>query len=271
MITFALAASVFMPGGTATAAPTPIGLGNATNAAISSTTQATNALAPPPGVSSITGDVGTIDLNPQGFGACGVPPGCVNYTGGSLHINDQTAIDDKFDADAARVHTAALGGATAIPAQLGGTTRVAGLYSTGAANITGVLTLDAANDPNSVWIFQAASSIQTAIGSSVVFTNIPPGTTPEQLACNVFWTAVSSADLLGPTFVGTILAQTSITVGGNVAVLGRLFAGTGSVTLINDVIVRPTCATLPAGTGGSPTPVPTGPTPVVAPPSGLTG
>jgi type VI secretion system secreted protein VgrG len=220
-------------------------------------------------VSTITGDVGTIDTNPQGFGACGVPPGCVVYTAGSLHVNDQTAIDDKAAADAARIHTAALGGAIAIPAQLGGQTYAAGLYSTGAANITGVLTLDAANDPNSVWIFQAASSIQTAISSQVVFINTA-GTSPAQLACNVFWTAVSSADLLGPTFVGTVLANTSITVGAGVTVNGRLFAGTGNVTLINDTIIRPTCTTLPAGTGGTPvdTPVTTPAiTPVIATPN----
>ncbi len=263
LVVIVLAASLFVYGGAALAAPTPVGLGAATDAAVVAATSPTNT-----GASAITGDVSSINPSQPGFAPC---PGanCVTYVSGGQHQNDGTAIADKADALAAWVNTSTLGGATAILPGLGGTTRVAGLYSVGATNITGTLTLDAANDPSSVWIFQA-TDIQTAISSNVVFINTA-GTTPAQLACNVFWTT-DSANLLGTTFVGTIMANTSITVGAGVTVDGRLFANTGNVTLISDVIRAPSCTTLPPGTGGGPTTpgegTPSTPaTPVGAPPS----
>ncbi len=241
-------------GGTALAVPTPVGLGAATNAAVVSGAQATNT-----GTTNITGDVSTApNPVPAGFGPCPAA-GCVNFTAGqgALHPDDALAIQEKAAADASYVHTSTLGGAKAILPQLGGTTLPAGLYSAGAIDITGTLTLDAAMNPNSVWIFQAASSITTAAtNSNVVFTNIPPGSSFAQLACNVFWTAVSSATLnAGTTFVGTIMAAASISVKDGVTVTGRLLAdgagtGAGSVTLVHDTINRPSCTVLPAGTGG---------------------
>jgi len=254
--------TVLILGGTAWAVPTPVGLGSATNAAVSSGSSVTNT-----GTSTITGDVDTSPGTSQvGVGGCPAA-GCVVFTAGSAHNNDGTAVGATADTRAAYINTSSLGGATAIGAQLGniptGDTAPtgspypagipAGLYSTGAADITGTLTLNAQNDPSSVWIFQAASSITSDVGSNVVFTNIPVGSTVATLSCNVFWTAVSSATINGVTFVGTVLANTSITVGAGVDVTGRLLAGpSGSVTLINDAITRPGCTELPAGTGGGP-------------------
>ena len=79
-----------------------------------------------------------------------------------------------------------------------GRTLVPGVYNAGGVtlDLTGTLTLDGQNDPNSVWIFQATSDLITASSSSVRFIN---GGQP----CNVFWQVTSSATLgSGSSFVG---------------------------------------------------------------------
>jgi Ice-binding-like len=253
--------SVLALGGTAWAVPTPVGLGSATNAAVSAGAGVTNS-----GISTVAGDLDTSPSASQTGVACPAA-NCVVFTTGTANANNGVASGVAADTRAAYVNTSTLDGATAIGAQLGnipgGDTAPtaspfpagipAGLYSTGAAAITGTLTLNAQNDPNSVWIFQAASSITGETGSNVVFTNIPVGSSVETLSCNVFWTAVSSATLNGATFVGTVLANTSITLGAGVNVTGRLLAGpSGDVTMITDTINRPSCTQLPAGTGGTP-------------------
>jgi Ice-binding-like len=249
-----------MLGGTAFATPTPVGLGTATDAAVLSGTMPTNT-----GVSTITGDASSspnASLTQPGFGPCPIVApnlGCVNFPvtvpAGGNHIVDGVANQQRADTTAALVNASSLG-ATLIPTQLGGTTQLPGVYKFGhdpTANIVGTLTLDAQGDANAVWIFQALSDLNTATGSSVTFINLPTGAGARaQAACNVFWTVGSSANLLGATFVGTILAQTSITLGDGVTVNGRLLAGTGNVTLIHDTIDRGSCTVLAAGTGGGP-------------------
>jgi hypothetical protein len=236
-------------GGVAWAMPTPVGLGTATNAAVVSGTEPTNS-----GVTTIIGDVDSSTPATAGFTPC---PGanCVVYAPPStLNANNGVSSGAAADTSTALVHTQGLTPALAITPGLDGQNLVGGLYSVGAPNLAnnGVLTLNAAENPGSVWIFQATSTITTGTGSNVVFSNVPAGTSLSELACNVFWTATSSVDLLGTTFIGTVLAQTSITVGAGVTVQGRLLAGTGDVTLINDTIDRPTCAEQAAGTGGTP-------------------
>jgi hypothetical protein len=115
---------------------------------------------------------------------------------------------------------------------------VGGVYNAGGVTLglTGTLTLDGQNDPNSVWIFQATSDLVTASSSTVAFIN---GAQP----CNVFWQVTSSATLgSGSTFAGTILALTSITMASGVSMNGRALAQNGDVTLINDAITLSTCA-----------------------------
>lgn len=187
----------------------------------------------------------------------------------------------RSDALTAFNHTSALSGATPLAVDLAGQSLVSGLYSfgAGATNLSGTLTLNAQSDPNAVWIFQASSSLITSAGSTVTFSNLPPGTTAAQLACNVYWTVGSSATLnSATTFVGTILASADITLVGatGTTVTGRLLAGngaTGKVTLDHDTIIRPTgCAALPAGTGGTPaSTTTTTTTPVVQVAPGFTG
>lgn len=124
--------------------------------------------------------------------------------------------------------------------QLGGQTLTSGVYAFGhadTANITAAnpLILDAQGDPNAVFIFQASSDLVTGSGSAVTLIN-------GAQACNVFWQVTSSATLgSGSTFVGTIMALTSITVAADVDIEGRALARNGAVTLISDTITSAVC------------------------------
>jgi type VI secretion system secreted protein VgrG len=172
----------------------------------------------------------------------GFPPGIV---GGTIHAGDAVALQAQADLTAAYL-VAASAPVTANHGNLGGLTLVGGVYNAGGVtlDLTGRLTLDGQNDPSSVWIFQATSDLVTASSSSVSFIN---GASP----CNVFWQVTSSATLgSGSTFVGTILALTSITVMDNVTVYGRALAQNGLVSLINDRFLSLACA------GGASVPIP---------------
>ncbi len=108
---------------------------------------------------------------------------------------------------------------------LGGLTLVPGVYCySSSAQLTGTLTLDAQNDPNAYWIFQMGSTITTATNSSVLLVN-------GARKCNVYWQVGSSATIgTGSTFVGNILALTSITLDGG-TLEGRALASNGAVTI----------------------------------------
>jgi hypothetical protein len=104
--------------------------------------------------------------------------------------------------------------------------------------LTGNVILDGRGDPNATFIFQAGSTLTTATASSVTLIN---GTQ----ACNVLWQIGSSATLgTASTFVGSILATTSITVTTGVTITGRVLANNGAVTLDTDTITAPSCAPL---------------------------
>lgn len=124
---------------------------------------------------------------------------------------------------------------------------VAGVYESGTFGITagaGALTLN--GSATDVWIFKANSTLITSASSTVVLSG-------GAQACNVFWKIGSSATLgASSTFHGTILANTSISVGNSATVIGRLLAGaiapSGAVTLDNDTITVPLCLVAPTAT-----------------------
>lgn len=125
---------------------------------------------------------------------------------------------------------------------LGGETLGPGIYyDSSSFAITGTLTLDGGNNPNSVFIFQAGSSLTTATNSIVSLIN-------GAQACNVYWQVGSDATL-GTTshFSGTIMAKTSITDDTGSTVVGRLLAdadnnNAGAVTLNGTNVTVPKCA-----------------------------
>ena len=113
-----------------------------------------------------------------------------------------------------------------------------GVYTdTSAMSLNGVLTLDGGGDPAAVFIFKAGSSLTVAGSSSVVFIGAAQ-------ACNVFWQVTSSATIgTNAAFAGTVMALTDIDVNTGATIQGRLLARNGQVTLLSNVITRPTCAT----------------------------
>ena len=199
-------------GSTALAAgPVTVGLGTAAPFAVLAGTPAvTNT-----GASTISGDVGIAPA----LAVTGFPPGTIS---GATHKGDAVAIQAKSDLATAYTD-AARRSATATHATLGGLTLVGGVYNAGGATLglTGTLTLDGQNDPSAVWIFQATSDLVTASSSTVRVIN-------GGSACNVFWQVTSSATLgSGSTFVGTIMALSSITMANGVTVDGRALAQIG--------------------------------------------
>ena len=250
-----LALALLSVGSTAFAASPPtVGLGtSAAFAILAGTPDITNT-----GPSTVNGDVG---IHPA-VAVSGFPPGTVN---GTIHAGDAVALQAKSDLVTAYNDAAGRPVTTVVAAgALGGLTLVGGVYNAGGVslNLTGTLTLDAQNDPNAVWIFQATSDLITASSSTVTFIN---GGNP----CNVFWQVTSSATLgSGSTFVGTILALTSITMATGVSMQGRALAQNGTVTLINDSITRPTCTTTaPTAAPVAPTAAPAAPTAAPATPT----
>ncbi|MFD9460232.1 ice-binding family protein [Streptomyces sp. NPDC060027] len=179
-------------------------------------------------------------------------PGTVTPPG-TLHSADAVAAQAKIDLTTAYNQAAGQTLTDAIyndaPHEFGGQTLTPGLYrANSSAGITGTLTLDAQGNSSAVWVFQIGSTLSTASASSVSFIN---GASP----CNVYWQVGSSATLgTNSTFVGTILADTSITATTGATINGRLLAdagarGDGAVTLDTNRIFQGPCGT--GGTGGT--------------------
>jgi hypothetical protein len=234
--------------GSAQAAAVGVPLGTARSYAVLAGSTVTNT-----GPSVINGDLG---LSP-GTAVTGFPPGLVN---GTVHKADAVALQAKTDLKTAYNVAAGEKPPHAITADLGGQTLTKGVYNSATSlGLTGALTLDGQGDPDSVWVFQAGSTLTTATASSV---NLINGASP----CNVYWQIGSSATLgTASTFRGSIFALHSITVTTNVTVHGRVLARNGAVTLDTDTITPPHCAVTPpptsSPTGGAtsgPTGGPTG-------------
>ncbi len=187
--------------------------------------------------------------------------------GGTYHQADAVALTAKNDLTTA-YNTAAGEGPTTDPGvNLGGLTLVGGVYnrSTEMA-ITGTvpLTLDGGvSGPNahsnSVWVFQAGSTLTTASASSIVLTGGAD-------ACNIFWQVGSSATFGTTThFVGTVMAQANITMDTGATLEGRVLARSAAVNLHANVITSPNCDNDRTVGGGTTTPTPTATTPTATP------
>lgn len=207
------------------AAASPVGLGTATSFAVLAGQTVTNT-----GPSDISGDVG---VSP-GSAVVGFPPGQV--TNGSIHAADDVAAQAQADLTTAYDDAAGRTPATPVSDDLGGKTLAPGVYkSASAMGLTGTVTLDGQNDPASVFIFQAGSTLITASSSTVALIR-------GASICNVFWQVGSSATLgTDSTFVGTVMALTSISVQTRTTIQGRVLARNGQVSLDDDTIKRPAC------------------------------
>ncbi|MCW2955727.1 MAG: hypothetical protein JWO69_596 [Thermoleophilia bacterium] len=215
---------------TASAAQAAVGLGTAGSYAVLAGSAVTNT-----GPTILDGDLGASPTP----AISGFPPGIVN---GTTHAADAAAAQAQADLTIAYDDAAGRGPALNVAGDLGGLTVTGGTYrSATSLGLTGTLTLDGQGDPDSVFVFQAGSTLTTATASRVRLIN-------GAQSCNVFWQVGSSASLgTSSTFVGNVLALTSVSVNDGVTIAGRLLARNGAVTLINDRITPGNCAT---GTGG---------------------
>ena len=231
LVAFALAAAVLiMFGVNANAAVVAtVPLGTSANYVVLGGSTVTNT-----GPSTLGGSLGVW----PGTSITGFPPGKV-LAPGTTNKTNAAAKQAESDLTAAYLNAAGRPLDATTAADLSGRTLQGGVYagpSKGALGLTGKLTLDGAGDPNSVFIFQTNSTLITGSGSTVTLIN-------GAKECNVFWQVGSSATLgTGSTFVGNILALTSISVNSNVTVHGRALARNGAVTLIDDTFTQPSCA-----------------------------
>ncbi len=244
----ALVAMLTLAGSSAASSPTTVGLGTADPFAVLAYSGVTDNP-----TSTISGNVGvtpTTGANISGL-TCPEVTGTiytVDAAGPACRVADPglltTAASDRDTA-----YTDAQGrtpDSNPGPA-LGGQTLTPGVYVVDhdpTANVTGTLTLN--GSAASVWIFQASSDLVFANASRVVLTG-------GAQACHVFW-QVSTTATLGTTssIVGTIIAYDSIVIQHGASLSGRALAQTGDVTLDDNSIQRPTCAS----SGGSSAPAP---------------
>lgn len=222
----------------ASAAQPSVGLGKATSFAVLAGTTITNT-----GATKITGDIGVSPYK----AITGFPPGKV--VNGAQHKADSLALQAKNDLVTGYNDAAGRTPVTVAPADLGGKTLNAGVYKASSAlGLTGTVTLNAAGDAGAVFVFQAGSTLITSSSSKVRLTG-------GAQACNVFWQVGSSATLgTTSTFVGSVMALTSVTVKTGATVAGRVLARNGQVSLDTNTITRPTCA---AASAASASPVAT--------------
>jgi hypothetical protein len=209
---------------TAVCSQGPVDLGAASSFAVLAATTVTSA-----GVSTVVGDLGVT----PGTAVTGFPPGTV--TGGAIHTSDATVLAAGQDRAIAYSDAATRSVCpNDVAAEIGGTVMHPGLYrSTTFTIATGDLTLDAQGDVDAVFVFQAETTVNIGAGYQVLLIN-------GARSANIYWKIGSSATLLTNSyFVGTILANVSITVGAGVELDGRLFANTGAVTLDTNRVVVP--------------------------------
>jgi hypothetical protein len=221
-----------------------VGLGTASPYSVLAGSTVTNT-----GSSVLSGDLGVSPNN----AITGFPPGLVG--GATDNGNAASAL---AEGDLTTGYLDAAGRAptgTNLGSALVGSTLLPGVYNAASSlGVSGAVTLDGQGDPNAVFIFQIGAALTTATSTSIVLTGAAQ-------ACNVFWQVGSSATLgTTNTFVGTVMALTSITVDTGTTVAGRALARNGAVTLDDNVFTNPSCATTPTTTSVTATAATTGAT-----------
>ena len=142
-------------------------------------------------ISADTGVGGNLGVSP-GSSVTGFPPGVVTPPG-VQHVADTAAGSAQTDAgNALTVAQGLTPNHTFAPVwDLVGQASAAGVYNDPSSfGLSGTVTLDGGGNPDSVFVFQAGSTLITSASSIVALTN-------GAQACNVFWAVGSSATLGG--------------------------------------------------------------------------
>jgi hypothetical protein len=219
------------------------------------------------GGTTMPGDLG---VSP-GSAVTGFPPGSVGPPG---TIRTITAAGlAQSDADVARLALEAQGPGTNVGNELNGLTLNPGVYTVPGVSLLsgGTLTLDG----DGVYIFLTNGLTSTGTVSLINGAS----------ACDVYWRDASSVTIGEGSFVGTIIALTSISMGNSASLQGRAIAQNGAVTLDTNSFTGAECLTEPieptptsttnptAGPTTGPTTGTTTPAPEVLPDTGgnLTG
>jgi hypothetical protein len=180
---------------------------------------------------------GGYGVYPDGLTSITGSPAIVENCGGPIDVADSTADQAKLDLGTAYTNVATRAGGAIIPsgADIGGQILYPGLYTDGGnLNVTSAdLTLDAQGLSSAVFIFKVAGVLNVANGRQVILAH-------SAQAANVTW-QVSSYCALGTTasFVGTIMAYTSVTLNTGAVLTGRALAENGDVTLLTNTITHP--------------------------------
>ena len=182
------------------------------------------------GPSVLTGDLG---VSP-GAAITGFPPGTrtgVTHAADAVALQAQSDVTTQYNTLAGAACTADLTGQ-----DLGGKTLTPGVYCfSSSAQLTGALTLNAQGNANATFVFKTGSTLTTASGSRVDIIN---GGNP----CLVGWQIGSSATLGTTTsFIGNLIALSSITLNTGANILGRALARNGAVTLDTNNVSTGAC------------------------------
>ena len=218
---------------------TAIDLRSAGNFVILSETGVTNV-----STSAITGNIGTSPIT----GAAITGLDCVEVTG-TVFTVDATGpackvTDPALLSNAVLDMEAAYNEAAGRPAGIGsflnvgagnlsGLTLLPGTYTWGSAvSIPTNLTLDANGNPNAIWIFQIASTLDIAAGKQVILAG---GAKTD----NIFWQVAGVVAFgAGAHFEGNILGKTIISMVTGATLNGRALAQT-AVTLQSNTVTVP--------------------------------
>lgn len=229
----------------------PVPLGSASTFAVLGGETVTN-----DGASLLTGDLGVspgtaitgfqpIPINTiMGPGTVTAGLGVVNgtiYAGGPVAAQAHNDAVIAYDYLVAQVPDTIYAGVT----QLDGMTFTPGVYNFApSANllVNGTVYLDFQGNSDALFIFQMGTTLVTMSGSQVIAVNNNNATCN---GANVYWAVGSSATIDGAQFVGTVIANTTITMTSGANVSGRMLALHGEVTMITDTV------SVCAGSGGS--------------------
>ncbi len=206
----------------------PVNLGTAVTYGVLSGASVANTVSAPGAPHTIVrGDVGVSSAGAiSGFEPVG--PGVVT---GIIHANDAAATQAMVDLTAAYDEAKDRPMTAPLQADLAGAVFTPGVYlSVGAVGSAALGIVTLTGPAEAVFIFQVNGALAMGANTQVVLTG-------GAQASNVFWQVNGAASTgAGSTFVGTIMATTTVGLGAGTLVNGRALALGGAITLDNNSI-----------------------------------